>query len=123
MISAAAPSLTPDALPAVTVPSLRTIGFSLASLSRLVRRGCSSVSTMSGSPLRCGISTATISAARRPLACAAAVFSWLRSAKASWSSRLIWNSSATFSAVLGMVSSPYGRAASGLTKRQPMVVS
>ena len=36
MISAAAPSLTPDALPAVTVPSLRTIGFSLASVSRLV---------------------------------------------------------------------------------------
>ena len=31
------------ALPAVTVPSLRTIGFSLASASRLVRRGCSSL--------------------------------------------------------------------------------
>ena len=32
-ISAAAPSLTPEALPAVTVPSGRTIGFSLASAS------------------------------------------------------------------------------------------
>ena len=30
MMSAAAPSLTPEALPAVTVPSLRTIGFSFA---------------------------------------------------------------------------------------------
>ena len=56
MISAAAPSLTPEALPAVTVPSGRTIGFSFAErLERRVARGCSSRSTTSGSPFRCGI--------------------------------------------------------------------
>ena len=103
---AAAPSLTPEALPAVTVPSGRTIGLSLASASMVVARGCSSWSTTTGSPLRCGIWTATISRASRPLACAFAAFSWLRSAKASWSSRDTWNSWATFSPVLGMVSSP-----------------
>ena len=83
-----------------------TIGFNFASASMLVARGCSSLSTTTASPLRWGISTATISAASRPLAWAAAAFSWLRSAKASWSSRLTWNSCATFSPVLGMVSSP-----------------
>ena len=45
-MSAAAPSLTPDALPAVTVPSGRTIGFSLPSASSVVARGCSSLSTI-----------------------------------------------------------------------------
>ena len=81
--AAAAPSLTPLALPAVMVPPSRTIGLSLASASRLVRRGCSSVSNMIGSPLRCGIVTATISAARRPLAKAAAARCWLVWAKRS----------------------------------------
>jgi len=100
------PSFTAEALPAVTVPSGRTIGFSFASASMLVARGCSSLSTIIGSPLRCGISTGTISAASRPFAWAAAARCWLRSAKASWSSRLIWNSCATFSPVLGIVSSP-----------------
>ena len=88
MISAAAPSLTPEALPAVTVPSLRNGVGSLASCSSVVSaRGCSSLSTTTGSPFRCGIVTGTISCASRPLACAAAAFCWLRSAKASWSSR------------------------------------
>ena len=54
-IIAAAPSLTPEALPAVTVPSRRTIGFNFASASTLVLRGCSSRSTTTGSPLRCGM--------------------------------------------------------------------
>ena len=80
-ISAAAPSLTPDALPAVTVPpSLRNGVDSFASASIVVSpRGCSSLSTTTGSPLRCGIVTGTISLARRPLACAAAAFFWERS--------------------------------------------
>ena len=39
-------------------------------------------------------------------AVAMAARSWLRWAKASWSARLMPNSSATFSPVLGMVSSP-----------------
>ena len=68
MMIAAAPSLTPEALPAVTVPSARTMGLSLASASRVVARGCSSRSTITRSPLRCGISTPTISAASRPFA-------------------------------------------------------
>ena len=48
----------------------------------------------------------SISAASRPLACAREAFSWLRTAKRSWSARLIWKSCATFSAVEGIVSSP-----------------
>jgi hypothetical protein len=62
--SAQAPSLTPLALPAVTVPSGRTMGLSLASTSRLVARGCSSVSTTSASPFFCGMVTAQISRAK-----------------------------------------------------------
>ncbi|CFW57304.1 Uncharacterised protein [Bordetella pertussis] len=48
--SAAAPSLTPEALPAVTEPPSRTTPLSLASASRLVSRGCSSLDTTTGSP-------------------------------------------------------------------------
>ena len=44
-------------------------------------RGCSSCSTTTGSPFRCGIVTGTISCASRPFSCAAAAFAWLRSAK------------------------------------------
>ena len=46
----AAPSLTPEALPAVTVPPGRNGVLSFASSSRLVSRGCSSARTTSGSP-------------------------------------------------------------------------
>ena len=64
-IIAAAPSLTPEALPAVTVPGLRTIGFSLARPSSVVSgRGCSSLSTMIGPALPPGAATATISSAK-----------------------------------------------------------
>ena len=64
---AAAPSLTPEALPAVTVPFLNS-GLRDASVSRVVSgRGCSSVSTMTV-PLRVAISTATISRASRSAA-------------------------------------------------------
>ena len=59
---AAAPSLTPEALPAVTVPLWRNGVLSLASCSIEVSgRGCSSRSTRTGPPLPPGTSTGTIS--------------------------------------------------------------
>jgi hypothetical protein len=70
--SAAAPSLTPDALPAVTVPGVRNGVFSPASASSDVSRGCSSVSTTVTAPRLPGTSTLTISEANRPFACALA---------------------------------------------------
>ena len=70
--SAAAPSLTPEALPAVTVPSLLKGVGRLASFSRVVARGCSSVSTTTGLPLRCETSTCEISSDSLPSAIAAA---------------------------------------------------
>src|SRR4029077_11727264 len=83
MIMAAAPSLIPEELPAVTVPPGRNTGLSLASCSSVVSgRGCSSsatsivffpVFTVSG----------TISSAKRPSAFARAARCWLRSAIAS----------------------------------------
>ncbi|KGX62712.1 hypothetical protein Y025_6322 [Burkholderia pseudomallei TSV32] len=81
--SAHAPSFTPDALPAVTVPSGRTTPLSFASASRVVSRGCSSRATTSGSPFFCAIVTGAISCASVPSACARAAFCWLRSANAS----------------------------------------
>ncbi len=65
-----APSLTPEALPAVTVPSGFTIGLSFASASSVVSRGCSSSAT-TVSPLRPGTVTGAISPAKKPRACAA----------------------------------------------------
>ena len=54
----------PDALPAVTVPVGRTIGFSLESASIVVSgRGCSSAVTTAGGPFFCGTVTGTISSA------------------------------------------------------------
>ena len=82
-ISPAAPSFTPAALPAVTVPPLRKGVSRRESASIDVARGCSSWATSIGGPLRCGKETGVISAARRPLACAAAALVWLRRAKAS----------------------------------------
>src|SRR6476661_3870420 len=85
--SAAAPSFTPGAFPAVVAPSLLNTGFSAASRSAEVsRRGPSSVST-TVSPLRPGTVTSTISSARCPASWAATARWWLRSAQASWSSR------------------------------------
>ena len=54
---------------------------------------------------------------------AATAFIWLARAMRSWASRSILNSTATFSAVSGMESTPYFSFISLLTKRQPMVVS
>jgi hypothetical protein len=120
---AQAPSFTPLALPAVTVPSGRTTPLSLASDSRVVSRGCSSCATTMGSPFFCAIVTGVISAARWPARCAATALSWLARAMRSCASRSILKSVATFSAVSGMESTPYRSFISLLTKRQPMVVS
>jgi hypothetical protein len=79
--------------------------------------------TSSGSPRFCAIDTGTISSVSRPSATAAAARCWLRSANASWSARDTLKSAATFSAVSGIESTPYFAFISGLTKRQPMVVS
>ena len=82
-IIAAAPSLTPEALPAVTVLPSPLTGLSLARASAVVSaRGCSSVS-ITVSPFLPLITTGTISSAKKPACCAAAVRCWLRRAKAS----------------------------------------
>jgi hypothetical protein len=120
--SAQAPSLTPLALPAVTVPSGLTTPLSLASASIEVSRGCSSLLTMTGSPFFCAMLTATISRSKKPFFCATA-FNCDASAMRSCASRSILNCSATFSAVSGIESTPYCAFISLLTKRQPMVVS
>ena len=60
--TAAAPSLMPEALPAVTVPSALTTPLSLAKVSNVVEaRGKPSLSTTTGSPFFCGMVTAMIS--------------------------------------------------------------
>ncbi|MNV62810.1 hypothetical protein D3C71_1553740 [compost metagenome] len=101
--TAAAPSLRPEALPAVTEPALSNAGRSPARASALVLRLMySSAANFTGSPLRWGMSTATISASNLPASCAAAAFCWLASASASCASRLTLFCLATFSAVMPM---------------------
>jgi hypothetical protein len=64
--SAQAPSLTPEALPAVTLPLSRNGVASAASCSSVVSgRGCSSRVMLTDLPLRCGISTASSSLAKK----------------------------------------------------------
>ena len=121
--SAQAPSLTPEALPAVTVPSGRTTPLSLARLSSEVSRGCSSLPTTMASPFFWAIVTGTISASKKPRFCAATAFICEASAMRSWASRSILWSVATFSAVSGIESTPYSSFMRWLTKRQPIVVS
>ena len=79
----------PELLPAVTVPpSGRKAGRSRASASSVVSaRGCSSRSTTSGSPFRCGTAIGTIWSSNRPASMAATARCWLSSANASWRSR------------------------------------
>mmetsp|Transcript_37268 Transcript_37268/g.76054 ORF Transcript_37268/g.76054 Transcript_37268/m.76054 type:complete len:220 (+) Transcript_37268:234-893(+) len=99
---AAAPSVMPDAVPAVTVPSfLNTVG-SLPSDSAVVpARGPSSVSNTS-MPLRPLISIGSISDLNLPAALASAQACWLRAPYASVSARVRLYSSARFSAVMPM---------------------
>ena len=123
--TAAAPSLSPDALPAVTVPPcLRNAGRSAASSAAVVSgRGCSSVSNVRSAPFACGTSTGTSSAAKRPAACAAAQRRWLSSANASCASRVTPYFSATSSAVSPSGCVPCSASIFGFTNRQPSVLS
>ena len=102
-ITAAAPSLMPDALPAVTEPALSKAGRRPASTSAVVLALMnSSLLNSTGSPLRCGMLTPTISSLNLPAACAAAAFAWLPAARASCISRVMPWALATFSAVMPM---------------------
>ena len=122
--SAHAPSLTPDALPAVTVPSGFTIALQLRE--RLERRRPRMLVAIDDDRDR--PSSARPARRRSP---APARRSPARPARASASAartrpgrraRLPY-SAATFSAVSGIESMPYFAFISGLTKRQPIVVS
>ena len=97
MISvAAAPSLSGQELPAVTLPSSLKTGLSVASFSIVVPgRGPSSRLTTVPS----GSVTGTISRSNVPSSCAATARSCERLAYASWSSRETPYFAATFSAV------------------------
>ena len=87
--TAAAPSFTPGAFPAVTVPpSFLKAGRSRPRASALVSgRTGSSYSSRMGSPRRCGISTGRISSLNQHSRMARAALWWLAAANASWSSR------------------------------------
>ena len=100
--SAAPPSLMPEALPAVTVPSLLKAGRSFAIASALASWRMYSSSLTTTSPLRPLMVTGVISSLNRPAFCAALALCWLATAKASCSSRVIWKARATFSAVVPM---------------------
>jgi hypothetical protein len=79
--TAAAASLTPGALPAVTEPSFLNAGFSFDSASAVVSsRMGSSVPTTIGSPFRCGISIGRISSLNQPSRVACAALRWLSAA-------------------------------------------
>ena len=112
---AQAPSLMPDALPAVMLVPGPRIGTSAASFSADVSgRGCSSAAK---------VPTANSSAAKIPAAAARAARCCERRAKASWSARPMPCSRARFSAVCAIESTPCACASAGLGKRQPRVVS
>ena len=101
--TAAAPSLIPEELPAVIVPSCWKAGLSLASDSAVVSgRGCSSVAQMLSAPFRSLIATGTISAWNLPSAMALPAFCCEAAAKASCSARGMPYFSAIFSAVAAM---------------------
>ncbi len=88
-IIATAPSLMPEALPAVVTPSLNN-GRNLVSAAMSVcGRGCSSSATVTGPARPPGTSTAMISPAKNPSALAAAYFFCDPSAKTSAASRVI----------------------------------
>ena len=102
-ITAAAPSLRPEALPAVTEPALSKAGRRPARLSALVLRLMnSSAANTIGSPFFCGNVTGTISSLNRPASCAAAAFCCDASASVSCCSRVMPCALATFSAVMPM---------------------
>ena len=98
----AAPSLMPEALPAVTDPSLANAGLSFCMFSIVAPwRTYSSLSTTM-SPFRVLTVNGTISSPNLPDFCAASALFWLATANSSCWSRLICHFSATFSAVCPM---------------------
>ncbi|MPN45471.1 hypothetical protein SDC9_193038 [bioreactor metagenome] len=101
--TAAAPSLMPEALPAVTVPpSFLKAGFRAArSCTVTPGRKCSSREKGTVSFLTF-TGTGTISPSNRPSFHAASHFRWLAAANSSCISRVIPYCSATFSAVMPM---------------------
>ena len=120
-ISAAAPSLTPDELPAVTVPPTLKAGLSAASFSsELSLLGPSSVASPSGFS---GVGTGKISPLNRPASMALIAFLWLIRANSSWVWRGMLYLSARFSAVSPIERGGYSSAILGFGNRQPMVVS
>ena len=124
IISAAAPSLIPDALPAVTTPSLfKGLSFCNASTVELAR-GCSSSNiAFSGSFLPCDTIIGVISSSKNPACLAAWYLACEAAANLSASSRVIPYLRATLSPVCGMLSLPNCFSMIGLGKRLPMVVS
>ena len=94
--TAAAPSLSGQQLPAVTVPSGRNTGFSAATFSSVVPgRGPSSALTTVPS----GSVTGVMSRCQNPLASAFSARFCDRTPNSSWSARVMPRSWATFSAV------------------------
>src|SRR5512134_884438 len=101
-MTAAAPSLMPEALAAVTVPFLSKAGLRAFIASSVAPwRGYSSSANTTG-PFFEGISKGMISSLKRPDFCAASVLFWLFTANSSCSSRVTTYSFATFSAVTPM---------------------
>ena len=106
-IKAAEPSFTPEAFPAVTVPSARTIGFSWPSVSGVVSaRGCSSLSTTIGPPRPPGASTGTISPAKKPSAGLSPPAAGCAGRRRPGRRAIPGNPAATFSPVSGIESMP-----------------
>jgi hypothetical protein len=111
--TAAAPSLSGQELPAVTVPPSLKAAFSPARTSMVVPgRGPSSLvivpaSTSTWLPslsasVAAGVSTGTISLSKWPESRASTARFWDTTAHSSWASRETWQRSATFSAVSPM---------------------
>mmetsp|Transcript_2760 Transcript_2760/g.4644 ORF Transcript_2760/g.4644 Transcript_2760/m.4644 type:complete len:209 (+) Transcript_2760:401-1027(+) len=101
--TAPAPSLIPEALPAVTTPPFLKRGLSLARLSKVVwGRGCSSVSKATSPFLRSLIMIGSISSLKRPSSLALPHNCWLRKASSSDCSLVMSYFSAKFSAVIAI---------------------
>ena len=98
----AAPSLMPEALPAVTVPPRLKAGRRAARLSGVTPSRIYSSSPTTVSPLRVLTVTGVISSLKRPSRRAASALFCERAAKASCSSRVMSHCSAMFSAVMPM---------------------
>ena len=92
----------PEALAAVTEPSLAKAGFSFCTPSSVTPFLMYSSWSTTTSPLRLEMVTGAISSLNLPAAWAASALFWLFTAKASCMSRVICHWLATFSAVVPM---------------------